>query len=147
MRAFAIATALIAVTFAGCAADETGTTTTDAPTITTTTQMMDHTPRTHAVALQGSAFVNASLTVMMGDSVQWTHSDGTTAHTVTADDGSFDSSPNCAAGVPVGQVCMVDGSTFSQTFQKAGTVKYHCKVHSGMTGTITVQDHMAMASP
>jgi plastocyanin len=31
------------------------------------------------------------------------------------------------------------GSTYQVTFKSAGTVKYHCTVHPGMTGTIVVK--------
>ncbi|MHB8634063.1 MAG: cupredoxin domain-containing protein [Thermoplasmatota archaeon] len=95
----------------------------------------------HNVTIQGTAFVNGSFTIHVGDVVHWVHNDGQTGHSVTSDAGdpeSFDSSPNCAANVPVGQVCMVQGSTFDHAFAKAGTYGYHCKVHSSMTGTITV---------
>ena len=50
-----------------------------------------------------------------------------TAHTVTADDGSFDSKS------------LASNATFSQTFAKAGTFAYHCAIHPGMKGTVTVQ--------
>jgi plastocyanin len=47
-------------------------------------------------------------------------------HTVTADDGSFDSGP------------IAQGETFSQVFNAAGSVGYHCEIHPQMTGTIIV---------
>jgi predicted lipoprotein with Yx(FWY)xxD motif len=70
-------------------------------------------------------FDPASLSVKVGESVTWTNT-GATAHTVTADDGSFDSKS------------MAAGATFSQTFAKAGTFAYHCAIHPGMKGTVTV---------
>lgn len=33
---------------------------------------------------------------------------------------------------------MTPASTFDHTFEAIGDVTYHCKVHGGMTGTITV---------
>jgi plastocyanin len=45
---------------------------------------------------------------------------------VTADDGAFRSDR------------LGSGATFSQTFAKAGTFAYHCAIHPGMTGTVTV---------
>ncbi|HYM84877.1 MAG TPA: cupredoxin family copper-binding protein [Candidatus Dormibacteraeota bacterium] len=77
-----------------------------------------------AVTIQGFAFGPSTLDVAVGSTVTWTNKDSTT-HTVTANDGSFDSQ------VPSGQ-------TFSQTFSKAGTFAYHCKIHPTMTATITV---------
>jgi len=78
-----------------------------------------------AVAIKDFAFNPASLTATAGSTVTWTNSDST-AHTVTADDGSFDSKQIAA------------GQTFNQTFSKAGTFAYHCTIHSTMKGTITV---------
>jgi len=67
-----------------------------------------------------------TVTVKVGGSVTWTNT-GATAHTVTADDGSFDSKS------------LASNATFSQTFAKAGTFAYHCAIHPGMKGTVTVQ--------
>ena len=71
-------------------------------------------------------FDPATVTVKVGGSVTWTNT-GATAHTVTADDGSFDSKS------------LASNATFSQTFAKAGTFAYHCAIHPGMKGTVTVQ--------
>ena len=78
-----------------------------------------------AVTISGFAFGPAAVTVTAGSMITWTNQDSA-AHTVTADDGSFDSSS------------LAQGATFSQTFSTAGTVTYHCKIHPSMTGTITV---------
>jgi uncharacterized repeat protein (TIGR01451 family) len=67
-----------------------------------------------------------SITIHVGDTVIWTNA-GSYAHTVTADDGSFDS----------GQVNA--GATFSMTFNTAGTYAYHCSPHPWMKGTVVVQ--------
>lgn len=81
------------------------------------------------VDIQGNQFVDGSPTIQKGDTVRWTQRD-TATHTVTADDGSFDSG-NLFANVPT-------RSTFSRTFDAVGDVAYHCEVHPSMTGTITV---------
>jgi plastocyanin len=78
-----------------------------------------------AVRIADFAFAPDSSDVKVGDSVKWTNSDGAT-HTVTADDGAFDSG-NLAAG-----------KAFSFTFDKAGTFAYHCNIHQSMTGTVVV---------
>lgn len=78
-----------------------------------------------AVTIANFAFGPATLEVAAGTTVTWTNSD-TTAHTVTADDGSFDSKS------------IASGSTFSQAFAKAGTYTYHCAIHPSMKATITV---------
>jgi plastocyanin len=78
-----------------------------------------------AVRIADFAFTPDSRSAKVGDSVKWTNEDGAT-HTVTADDGAFDSG-NLAAG-----------KAFSFTFDKAGTFAYHCNIHQSMTGTVTV---------
>ncbi len=76
--------------------------------------------------IQNFSFQPASLTVSVGTTVTWTNKDST-HHTVTADDGSFDSK------------ALATGATFSQTFTKAGTYAYHCAIHPSMKATIVVQ--------
>ena len=51
---------------------------------------------------------------------------GQEQHTVTADDGQFDS------GV------LNPGDTFLTTVEGSGTLTYHCTLHPEMTGSITV---------
>jgi plastocyanin len=70
-------------------------------------------------------FNPSSITVKTGTSVTWTNT-GSATHTVTADDASFDSGD------------LSSGATFSQTFAKAGTYTYHCKIHATMKGTVVV---------
>lgn len=96
---------------------------------------------TYNVTIKGTAFVNGTLTIHAGDSVDWANADGPTPHSVTSDAGdpeAFDSSPNCRVGVPLSQVCMVSGDHFTYTFKAAGTYGYHCKVHDTMKATVTV---------
>jgi plastocyanin len=78
-----------------------------------------------AVSIVDFAFQPAGVEVAVGGTVTWTNT-GQAPHTVTADDGSFDS----------GQ--LAPGASFSQTFNTAGTFTYHCSIHPQMTGTITV---------
>jgi predicted lipoprotein with Yx(FWY)xxD motif/plastocyanin len=79
-----------------------------------------------AVTIANFAFDAPSITIAVGASVTWTNNDSV-AHTVTADDGSFDSGN------------LDSGKTFSFTFTKAGTYTYHCAIHPNMTGTIVVK--------
>lgn len=83
-------------------------------------------PAAASATVQDFEFVPASLTVTAGTTVTWTNQ-GPSQHTVTADDGSFDSGP------------VAVGGTFSQTFGTAGTFTYHCNIHQSMTGTVIVQ--------
>jgi len=57
--------------------------------------------------------------------VSWTNT-GPSNHTVTANDGSFDSGT------------IQRNATFNFTFSKAGTFAYHCSIHPTMTATVTV---------
>ncbi len=92
--------------------------------------------------MMGTQFLNKSITIYEGDTVRWVHRDGMTPHNVESQDPAFDSNPNCkATGVPVGQVCMVEGSVFERTFTEAQTVDYLCEIHSGMMGSIKVLGH------
>jgi plastocyanin len=65
------------------------------------------------------------MTVKAWSTVTWTNED-TARHTITADDGSFDSGS------------IGSGATYQQTFATAGTFAYHCAIHPSMTATITV---------
>jgi YVTN family beta-propeller protein len=66
-----------------------------------------------------------TLRIKAGQAVSWTNNDAV-PHTVTADDGSWDSGD------------IASGKIFSQIFQKAGTFTYHCSNHPAMTGTVIV---------
>jgi plastocyanin len=79
-----------------------------------------------AIDIVDFAFAPAELTVPVGTTVTWTNQDSA-PHTVTADDGAFDSGR------------MDQGATFSFTFDTAGTYAYHCDFHPNMTATITVE--------
>lgn len=83
------------------------------------------------VNLKNSAFDPKTLSVSAGTTVTWTNQDSVT-HTVTADDGSFDSKD------------LAQGAKFTFKFSKPGTYAYYCTIHGGkggkgMAGTITVK--------
>ena len=67
------------------------------------------------------------LTAKVGDVITWTNSD-TAAHKVATDDGNCTMGANIAGG----------GGKQSLVFNVAGTYKFHCTIHSNMTGTITI---------
>ena len=75
-------------------------------------------------------------TVAQGATVTWKLV-GAAAHTVTADDQSFNSG------------LLKPGETFQQTFNTLGSFTYACLVHPGMTGTIEVvpPEEAAAAAP
>lgn len=58
--------------------------------------------------------------------VTWVNKDNA-SHTITADDGSFDS------GI------ITDGETYPYTFTKKGTYSYHCENHPTMKGKVVVR--------
>lgn len=77
------------------------------------------------VSIQDFFFAPAQMTVQPGTTVTWVNN-GPAPHTVTADDGSFDSET------------LQPGQSFSFTFANAGTFSYHCEIHPSMTGSVTV---------
>ena len=78
-----------------------------------------------AVTIKDFEFVQTSVTVNAGDSVTWLNQ-GPTAHTATANDGSFDSGN------------LSKGKSFSHKFTKAGTYSYFCKPHPFMKARVVV---------
>jgi plastocyanin len=87
-----------------------------------------------SVTIRDFQFTPANITIKVGDTVTWTN-DGPSVHTVTADDGSFDS----------GDLSV--GKTFSHRFQTAGSFGYHCSIHPFMTATVIVQSGSSATSP
>src|SRR5215211_2747651 len=79
------------------------------------------------VSVVDFAFEPATLSVPVGATVTWTNT-GSRPHTVTADDGSFDSGR------------LDPGEQFSQTFDQPGTFTYHCGFHPEMQGSIVVTE-------
>jgi plastocyanin len=79
-----------------------------------------------ARTLTTTAYSPNPVTVAVGGTVTWTNNDSIT-HTSVSDTGVWNS-----GGIGAGQ-------SFSQTFSTAGTYPYHCSIHPGMVGTITVQ--------
>ncbi|MEY2422799.1 MAG: hypothetical protein QOI95_2866 [Acidimicrobiaceae bacterium] len=90
------------------------------------------------VQIQNFSFNPSSVTINEGDTVTWTNKDSV-GHTVTADDGSFDTSPTCNNTSPEDETCLKPNEPITLTFDTAGTVAYHCKVHSTMHGTVVVK--------
>jgi plastocyanin len=80
---------------------------------------------TAAVNIANHAFDPAQLNIAKGTTVTWTNAD-TEAHTVTADDGLFDS------GV------LQPGQSYSVWLGGSGTVAYHCKIHPDIKGSVVV---------
>jgi plastocyanin len=82
-------------------------------------------PNVWSVSIEDFYFEPAEAAVQPGDTVTWTN-EGARPHTVTADDGSFDSGT------------LQPGQSFSWTFEAPGTVAYHCEIHPSMMGSVSV---------
>jgi plastocyanin len=82
-------------------------------------------PAAGTVRIANRAFAPASLAVRVGGTVTFANDDDR-AHTVTADDGSFDSG------------LLNAGARWARRFGAAGTYRYHCAIHPEMRGTVTV---------
>jgi plastocyanin len=80
----------------------------------------------NARTLSTFAYVPNPATVSAGGVVTWSNTD-TTTHDMVSDTGLFDS----------GRIA--SGQQFNFTFPAKGTFPYHCSLHPGMVGTVTVQ--------
>ena len=78
------------------------------------------------VHIRDDRFVPATITVAAGTKVTFVNDDDD-AHTVTADDGSWDSEG------------LNQGERWVHAFPKAGKISYHCTVHPFMKATIVVK--------
>ena len=71
-----------------------------------------------------STFAPGNLAVAPGTSVTWSNQD-TVTHT--------------SASGSLWSATMPPGESFTRTFSERGTFNYRCTIHTGMSGTITVQ--------
>jgi plastocyanin len=128
-RNFLIVALSISILFFRCSKDEGSLVESSSGTVhgagsgTPITGSGNQTNYTTRVTIQNSAFTPSEVTVMVSGSILWVNSDET-VHTVTADDGSFDSGD------------LQPGTTFGLTFNTVGPHPYHCKYHSAMTGIV-----------
>jgi plastocyanin len=97
------------------------------------------------VTIADTAYHPSIVIIRAGDTVTWQlqQTVSGTSHTVTSDDGTFDS-PTLACPL-VG--CLAGTTTFSFTFRTAGTYRYHCKFVTSMHGTVTVASSSPTPSP
>lgn len=93
----------------------------------TPTTMAPTTPTTSTIniSIKDMMFQPGNQTVMAGTTVVWMNNDAI-PHTVTSDNGAFDS------GI------INPGQTFRMTFSAPGTFTYHCNIHPSMHGSISV---------
>ncbi|MFA5129997.1 MAG: plastocyanin/azurin family copper-binding protein [Patescibacteria group bacterium] len=84
-------------------------------------------PTIEYVNISNMAFSPAIVGIKKGTVVKWSNDDSV-VHTVTEDNGAF----NSPALNPT------DGFTF--TFSEVGTYNYHCSIHPSMKGTVKVTE-------
>lgn len=80
-----------------------------------------------AVSIGYASYEPPKLDVVAGTNVQWTNA-SVRRHTVTADDGSYDSGP------------LSNGDTYEHTYGAPGVYGYYCRLHAGILGEVDVHD-------
>ena len=108
-----VAVSLLLVTVAACGGDD--------------DDSSSSTAGAGVVLVKDNVFAPKSVTIAPGKTVTWRFS-GKSAHNVTFPD--FNSK-------------LMKSGTFTHTFDEAGTFKYLCTIHAGMTGEVTVSDSSA----
>jgi plastocyanin len=86
------------------------------------------------VSIQDFFFDPAQITVEPGMTVMWVN-EGSHPHTVTSDDGQFDSE------------ALMPGDSFMVTFSGSGTLTYHCEIHPSMVGSVAIAESGGGAAP
>lgn len=95
------------------------------------------------VSLSGIAFEPEVIEIDAGTSVSWINEDDI-LHTVTSGAGKKQGVPGVSEDVPGRHDGMFEqemdgaGTTFTFTFEEAGTFPYFCAIHAGMTGKVIV---------
>lgn len=117
------ALAAAAVLAAGCGSSNSG----SSSTATATAKPASSGGGAVVVSMKNIQFNPKDVTVKKGQTVEW-RNDDSVAHNVTAQSGASFKSANFG-----------NGGTFRYKAIKAGTIKYVCTIHPGMTGTLTVQ--------
>lgn len=74
------------------------------------------------------SFSPATLTVARGSTVTFSNNSGV-AHDVVFD----------AASPPGGDIGVISAGSQTRTFTTAGLYSFHCTIHAGMSGSVTVQ--------
>ncbi len=80
----------------------------------------------HVVIIEQMHFDPAQLAIHSGETVEWKNED-IFSHTVTADDGSFDSG------------LISPGGSWQMKVKRVGKIGYHCRPHPNMTAMVIAQ--------
>jgi plastocyanin len=100
------------------------------------------TSQTDIIYVGDNRFTHERVVVTRGTTVTW-KSYGSLPHTVVADDGSFDSHPECS--LSENTTCLNEGETFQFRFDRLGQFPFYCRLHGaqggvGMAGVVVVAD-------
>jgi plastocyanin len=79
------------------------------------------------VSIKDMAFNKSEMTIGLGTEVKWLNND-MVQHSVISN-----------SGTELGSGLLSNDDSYTHTFNTVGTFSYHCGVHPGMTGTITVK--------
>ena len=96
---------------------------TTAPTTTTGTRVSIV---SGSSTMTTTAYAPNPVTVAVGGTVTWTNNDSV-AHNSVGTNGAWNSGT------------IQPGGSLSMTFPSSGSFPYHCSIHPGMVGTVTVQ--------
>jgi plastocyanin len=116
--------AVIAALAAGCGGSDSGG---SSSTSTASSKPASSGGGAVTVSMKNIQFAPKDVTVKKGQTITW-RNDDTVYHNVTATSGASFKSDNFG-----------NGGSFKFKAAKAGTIKYECTIHPGMTGTITVR--------
>lgn len=130
------AIAALALALSACAGDRD----TGFPPPSPTTASPSPTAEPGRIEVVDNTFEPAEAEVTAGTTVTWFQT-GSAPHTVTFDDGSFDSHPDCT--FQESAKCMQKDDEVTYEFKKAGSYPYFCRLHGtkngvGMAGTVVV---------
>ena len=90
---------------------------------------------TKVTANSSNQFAPGTITASTGEVIQWTVASDSVPHNVTFDSDSTLDSPSTLG----------PGETWQVKFTVPGTYAYHCTIHDGMTGQVTVSGSAAPA--
>src|SRR3954453_16520787 len=82
-----------------------------------------------AVDTNASQFQPPNVTINVGDSVRWEFDQAATSHTVTSSSSNW----------TLDETHAPNSAPITKTFDTPGVYSFLCKIHSGMTGSVTVQ--------
>jgi plastocyanin len=88
------------------------------------------------VRISHAKFLPGEVTIDAGETVTWVNEDED-GHSITADDGSFDSHPECSEEAQ--DKCLPPDGSWSYTFPTAGRYPYHSRTE-GQKGVVVVKD-------